>query len=233
MRQKFLSVLLLLVLLCEMTAAQADHQRRTVVINGQAGQASIVEVEGRPYVDLEALAQIANGSVSVKANRIVLTLPTPNDKTSEQTTTQNTTTPNPVNESALSREFMKAGIEAIAGLREWASTLAYAIEGGYQVTEGWVATYRGQAAHSVGLASAAAVTDADRNAFQLLNNEFEAVRDWSNQLVEARKSMSAGKYAVSADALRNEPLSQKIIACGHFLAPMLGSGSFQDDPSCH
>jgi hypothetical protein len=209
------------------TFAQVNHQSRTIVINGQAGQAEIVKVDGRSYVDLEALARITNGSLRFKGSSIVLDLPM------SASSPAAVPPPVPADDSGLSREFMKAGIEAIAGMREWASTLAYATQNGYNVTESWVATYREQASHNVSLASVAVATEADRDALQLLNNEFEAVREWSNKLVEARKSMNAAKYALSANALRDEPLSQKIIACGRFLAPMLGSGSFQDDASCH
>jgi len=45
--------------------------------------------------------------------------------------------------------------------------------------------------------------------------------------------MNAAQYAMSPSALRDDPLSQKIVACGWFLAPMLASGNIQDDPSCH
>ncbi len=209
------------------TFAQVNHQSRTMVINGQAGQVEIVKIDGRSYVDLEALARITNGSLWFKGNSIGLDLPVSVSGPAVDPP------PSSVDNSGLSREFMKAGIEAIAGMREWASTLAYATQNGYNVTESWVATYREQASHNVSLASVAVATEADRNALQLLNNEFEAVREWSNKLVEARKSMNAAKYALSANALRDEPLSQKIIACGRFLAPMFGSGSFQDDASCH
>jgi len=50
--------------------------------------------------------------------------------------------------------------------------------------------------------------------------------------LEAKKRMDVGKYATSPGALREDPASQKIIKCGHFLAAMLGSGEFQDDGSC-
>ena len=127
---------------------------------------------------------------------------------------------------------MTAAIEQMAQMREWASTLANAIQNGYPVADNWVNDYREQAAHSLRLATVAASTEADRKGLQLLNNEFEAVRKWSNKLVEARKSMDTAKYAMSANALQDEPLSQKIITCGRFLASMLASGNFQDDPSC-
>jgi hypothetical protein len=207
--------------------AQAKQQSETVEINGQTGQAAVIHVDGRTYVDLETLARIAKGSVSFKANRVVLNLPPSSAGTSASVA------PPTQADARLSRDFMRAGMETIALMREWASPLANAIQNGYPVTENWVANYREQAAHGLRLASVAATTDADRGALQLLTNEFEAVREWSNKLLEARKSMNAGQYSVSANALRDDPLSQKIVACGRFLAPMLASGNIQDDPSCH
>ncbi|PYT40488.1 MAG: hypothetical protein DMG45_16835 [Acidobacteria bacterium] len=211
-------VLLAMLFVSGITLAQ---KQQSVVINGKAGQASVLQIDGRAYVDLETLARIANGSLSFKANRIVLTLPTPTLPT------------DPGDDSGLSKDFMKAGIEEIASLREWASPLANAIQNGYPVTEYWVANYREPAVHGLRLASVAATTDADRSALQLLTNEFEAVRQWSNNLVEAHKSMGAAQYAISTSALRDDPLSQKIVTCGRFLAQMLASGSFQDDSTCH
>ena len=219
---------LMLVVVPGASWAQVNRQSSTLVINGQAGQAEVVKIDGRSYVDVDALARITNGSVSFKAKRILLHLPV-----STASAPASVPPPTPTDDSGFSQDFMKAGIEAIAGLREWASPLAYAIQNGYNVTDSWVATYREQALHDVNLASAAATTDADRSALQLLNHEYQAVLQWSNKLVEARKAMDTAKYSLSANALRDEPLSQKIITCGHFLASMFGSGSFQDDASCH
>jgi hypothetical protein len=221
-------LLLVLVFVPGIALAQVEPLNRTLVINGQEGQAAVVEINGRSYVDLEALARITNGSLHFESNRILLTL-----SISAVSAPTSVPPPSPVNDSSFSRDFMRAGIEAIAGMREWASTLAYAIQNGYQVTDSWVATYQEQASRNVKLASIAASSEVDRNAFQLLNNEFEAVRQWSNKLVEARKSMDTAKYVVSANALRDDPLSQKIVTCGRFLSSMLASSSFQDDPSCH
>ena len=67
-------VLLAMLFVSGITLAQ---KQQSVVINGKAGQASVLQIDGRAYVDLETLARIANGSLSFKANRIVLTLPTP------------------------------------------------------------------------------------------------------------------------------------------------------------
>ncbi|MBZ5600083.1 MAG: hypothetical protein LAN83_17370 [Acidobacteriia bacterium] len=221
------SIILLILFVSEVIWAQPKQQVGTLVVDGKSGQAPVIQIEGHPYVDLKALAEITNASLSFKANRIVLTLPPTSVSTTE------VGPPVSTDEMGLSREFTKAGIETIASMREWASPLAYAIQNGYQVTDDWVSGYREQAANALRMASVAVSTDADRSALQLLTNEFEAVREWSRRLVEARRSMDTAKYALSADALRNEPMSQKLLTCGRFLATMLGSGKFQDDPSCH
>lgn len=231
MRNSFCSTLLplpVLLLASGIAWAQAQPQTWSLVINGQAGQAQVVEINGRAYVDLAMLAQIANGSMQFKEKGIILTLPSPH-----QDSAPIAAPPNSSDDSALSRDFMRAGIEGFATMREWASTMAYTIQNGYHVTDSWAADHREEAANKLKLASAAAVTGGDRNALQLLTHEFDAVRQWSDKLVQERKSMDTAKYTVSPNALRDEPLSQKITNCGRFLASMLGSGAFQDDPSCH
>jgi hypothetical protein len=212
------------------TFAQINHQNSTLIVNGHTGEAPTVQIEGRTYVDLESIAHITNGSLQIQGSHIVLQIPPPSLSGAPVGAL-----PEPEKQSpaGLSREFTKSGIETIASLREWGSTLAYAIQNGYGVTERWIADYREQAANNLRLASSVASTESDRNALQLLTHEFDAVKDWSDKLVEAKNKMDVGKYATSPNALRDEPSSQKIIRCGHFLASMLGSGAFQDDPSCH
>jgi hypothetical protein len=209
------------------THAQVQQQNRSLVINGQRGEASVVQINGRTYVDLETMVRIANGSVGFQANQIILTLPAPVGAP------PGVPAQNAANDAAFSREFMRAAIEDMALMREWASTLANAIQNGYPVTDSWVAAFRQRAAQGLRLASVSASTNGDRSGLQLLTNGFEAVRKWSNKLVQARESMDAANYAMSASALQDDPLSQKIVACGRFLGPMLASGSFQDDGSCH
>ena len=213
------------------TFGQTKQQEQNVVVNGQNGKAEVIDQNGRLFVDVLALASIGKGSVSFSGPGIVLTLPS-GTATADPARPPAATSP-PANSSALSREFMKAGIEEIARLREWATTLASAIRGGYGVTDVWVSGYRDQASQSLQLAEAAASTDGDRNAAQLLHNAFDLVQQWSDQLVAAKKSMDTAKYTTSPNALREDPLSQKLITCGHFVTQMLGSATFQDDASCH
>ena len=146
-----LSALTLLIFTVSTWGKQVTQKTETLVINGQTGQAAVIRVDGRAYVDLAALAEIANWSVSFNTNRIVLG-PAPNPASAPEPVGP----PTQADGSSLSRDFMRAGIEAIAQMREWASPLSYAIQNGYPVTENWVAGYREQAAHALSLASVAA-----------------------------------------------------------------------------
>jgi len=209
-----------------MSLAQASSQSKTLVVNGQTGETTVLQLNGRTYVDLESLARIANGSIAFQGNRVTLALPASEG-------TPPAAGDHPTTRTGLSREFREAAIETLARMREWASTMANAIQNGYPITDSWAADYREKAATSLRLANANASTDSDHGALALLTNEFQNVETWSNEMIEARKDMATAKYTMSPDALRSEPLSQKIIGCGHFLGEMLGSGDFKDDPSCH
>lgn len=220
-------LLVLSVALSSVALGQSEQQPRNVMVNGQSGKAEVIDQNGRLFVDILALANIAKGSVSFTGSDIVLGVPAMASSSAEPAAASR-----PPNSSALSQEFMKAGIEEIARLREWATTLGSAIRGGYGVTDEWVNGYRDQASQNLQLADAAASTDGDRNAALLLHHAFDMVQRWSDQLVTAKKSMDTAKYTTSPNALREDPLSQKLINCGHFLTQMLGSGTFQDDGSC-
>lgn len=217
-----------LVVLSSSTFAQSAPHDRTIVVNEYSGDLAVLKMHDKIYVDLNSLVQIAHGTIEYQGNKILLTLPGPSAHRPVQMQE-----PTETESSRLGHEFVRAGIEEISLLREWASTLANAIQNGYPVTEHWAADYRARAQKGLATASAALSTSADRDGYRLLNNEFQAVQEWSNKLLEAQRSMSAAKYAVSDTALQDDPLSQKIVACGRFLGQMLANGSFQDDASCH
>jgi len=235
MKRDSRSILLLVftALLSGASFGQTKQQQRNLTVNEQNGTAEVIDQSGRLFVDVSALASIGKGSVSFSGPRIVLTLPAVMSRAAAAGTAEPPAPSHPPNSSALSQEFMKAGIEEIARLREWGTTLASAIRGGYGVTDEWVNGYRDQASQSLQLVEVTASTDGDRNAAQLLHHAFDLVQQWSDQLVAAKKSMDTAKYTTSPNALREDPLSQKIITCGHFLTQMLGSATFQDDASCH
>ena len=205
---------------------QNDVRNRSLAVNGHQGNAEVVQLGGRDYIDMNALVQITQGTLSFQGDQIVLTLPM------SQAGRQVGGNSDP-NSLSLSREFMKSGVEEITLLREWASPLANAIDNGFPITEQWVGGFRAKAADGLRIASVAATTPADKSAFELLKQEFQLVDKWSNKLLQAHESMDTAKYSTSPGALKNEPDSQKIIGCAHSLESMLTSGTFQDDGSCH
>jgi hypothetical protein len=221
-----LMVILMLLIVPILALSQAAQQTRTLIVNGQSGQVTVVQVNGRSYVDLEALARVGNGSLGFNGNQITLTLPgaadTPAAATPSTSSTSTPVTP------GLSKPFLKAGIEAMSLVREWHSALANAIQNGFPIAESWLSGYRNQAAEALRLAVVAASTDSDQSASQLLNNEFENMKTLSSNYVAARQSLDY----IAPDALANDALNQKIINCGHSLAAMAASGQFVDDGSC-
>lgn len=203
---------------------RAAPQNRTLVLTGHPGELPVLETGGRSYVEIEALTRLANGSLSFRGNQIVLTLPT-----AEASTQQTNLETGQSIASGFSKDFLKTGIEEMAAIREWRSALMNAIRQGYPVTEDWVGTFRGQAQKNLRLVSLAASTESDRNALQLLNNEFSNMKKLSDRFVEANRS----RTYVSPNALENDPLDQRILNCAHSLAAMASNNQFVDDGSCH
>lgn len=227
MRDRFLRAGLMLATLLAVPGlllSQTGQLRQTLLINGQPGQAPVFQANGRSYVEIEALARLVNGSLKFNGNQITLTLPA---FTAETTAT--TPSVSPATHPGFSKEFMKAGIEEMSVIREWRSALVSAVQNGYPLTDDVVTGFRGQALTSLRLTSVAASTDADRNAYQLLSNVLDNVQKLSDRLLAARKNMNY----ISPDALKDDPVNQKILTCARALASMAASGQFQDDGSCH
>jgi hypothetical protein len=227
MREKSLLIRLLFVLLLVVPAlavSQAQQQTQTLMVEGKSGEVTVIQMNGRSYVDLEALARVVSGSLAFNGNRITLTLPT-----SSANNAAAAPPASPTANSGLSKEFIKAGIEEMSAIREWRSALANAVQNGYPVTEDWVGAYRGQAATSLRLAYVAVSTDSDGSAYQLISNVFDNMQQLSNKFVAARKSLNY----MAPDSLKNDPLNQKILNCARSLASMAASGQFVDDGSCH
>ena len=200
--------------------AQAAQKSRTLVINGHPGEVAVMERDSHAYVEIEALARLTNGSLSFNGNQIVLTLLAPD------TPAPATTPPLP---SGFTKDFIRAGIEEMAVIREWRSTLKNAVQRGYPVTEDWIDGYQARAEQSLRLVSLAATTEFDKEAVQLLRNEFNNMKVLSDRFVQANKS----RTYVSPESLNNDPLDQRILNCARSLAAMAASGQFADDGSCH
>lgn len=226
MRERQLNIGLLLALLAPPTLvlAQAPQQNAMLSINGLPGQAPILHVTGKSYVDVDVLARLISGSLSFKGDDITLTLPA--SCSSGSSAPDRTDQPR---NSAFSKEFLKAGIEEMSVIREWRSAILNAVQNGYPVTDTFIAGFQSQAATSLRLASVAISTDSDRNAYQLLSNEFATMQKLSNKMLSARKNMNY----IPTDALNDDPLDQKILNCARSLASIAASGQFVDDGSCN
>lgn len=200
--------------------SQAGDAKGTFTIAGQAGQVPVVRIQGKTYVDLEALARLTHGSLSFDGNQTTLTLP--GTVATAPATTSATS-------SEFSKPFLRAGIEQMAVIREWRIALTNAVQRGMPVTDDFMGLYRGPAQTNLRLASVAVQTDSDRNAYQLLSNEYDNMKKLTDRFL----AQHASQTYTPTDALDNDPLDQQIINCARSLAAMAASGQYVDDGSCH
>jgi hypothetical protein len=210
-------------LLAQGTPPQAS---KTLVVNGKTVGAELKEIDGHSYVDVETLATITNGVVTVEPNRIVLTIP------AASTTTPTSATPPAPAPAGLSRDFASAGVSALADMREWRGAISMMITYGLVVSESWSADYHGRVEADLSQAAVAATTESDQSALPLLRNEFDKLTSWANEVLAARQSLNGAK-TVDPNALKDDPSLAKINECGRFLNGMIVSRVYSDNASCH
>jgi len=203
---------------------QAAQRNRTLVISGHTGELAVREMDGHAYVEIEALARLANASLTLSGDRMVLTLP---ESGSEAQPTG--TSANQPSVTGFTKEFLRAAIEQMSAVREWRSTLINAIRRGFPVTEDWMNSLSNEAQYHLKFVTVAASSEDDRKALQLLTNEFTNMKKLSDRFVEANKS----RIYVAPNTLDNDPLDQKILNCAHSLAQMAANNQFVDEGFCH
>lgn len=71
--KRILLVSLSLILLLSLSSFA--QQNLTLIVSGQPGQVPIVQINGKSYVDIDALARLTNSSLSFKGNQVILTPP--------------------------------------------------------------------------------------------------------------------------------------------------------------
>lgn len=189
----------------------------SLVIDGRSGSAKVVQVQGHNYVDIDGLARIINGTISFKGNLVVLALPS---APSAPAATEE--------ENGLSRDFLLAGIEVGARIREWHAALQTAIERGVPLTTGWLNYYENQARQSLQLAQVAIHTEADRFAFPLMDNEFNNMKALQDKYI----GMASNLQYIAPDSLASDPLNQRTVACGHALTSMASTKTFTSAGAC-
>jgi len=202
---------------------------RSFIVNGKLA-GTVVQIGGHSYVDLETVAQITNGSVTIEANRVLLNIsgleagPGPEPRSSAAAP--------PPPPPGLSREFARAAIAELAEMREWRGAIGTILTYGAPVVGTWPQDYHDRASADLNQVAVAATTSSDRDTLQLLKNNFENLAQWADEVVTTRNSLNATK-TVNPNAMQNDPVLAKISDCSRFLSSMLVSGTFADNSSCH
>lgn len=225
MKYKSLAIMALL-LPGIIVAAQTQRPKEALSVQGCLGKVSIVQIQGRDFVDVQDLARITNGSLTFEGDRMILNLRCDASKSAADDAAK----------TGFSRPFMKAAIEAMASIREWGGMLYITVQNGYPVGNtmagNTIAAFQGRAADAVGIAATAASNESDARGLELLRNEFNNVQNWSDRYIKARSTLSAAEYTIRENALKNDQEVQNMIQCGQFLAQMFAGGTFQEATAC-
>ena len=210
--------LMLVTILLSPLLALAVQQTTALLIDGRQGQAEVIQVQGKNYVEVDELARITGGSLRFVGNQIILSLPG-SDTPAEAA-------PQPA--AALSKPFLTAGIETMREILEWHAALKNGIERGYPLSDTWFGNYRRQIQSSLAQTQAAVRTDLDQKAFPLLTNEFNTM----NALTDKYLKITVSRDYLAPNSLNSDPLNQKLLTCWQSLASMASSNQFVDDGSC-
>jgi hypothetical protein len=198
---------------------------RPLIVNGKPA-GNVVQMDGRSYVELEALVQATNGSLTLQADRALLTIPTPAPVAEAPSSA-----PAPP-QAGLSRNFASQAIGGLAEMREWRGAVGTVLSYNVPVVGTWPQDYRDRVKANLDELSIAATTSDDEAAMSLLRNDFSMLSDWADTVVAARANLDATK-SVRPTAVQDDPALAKITACSRFLNSMLVSGIFADSPNCH
>ncbi|MGA2966845.1 MAG: hypothetical protein ABSD64_11580 [Terriglobales bacterium] len=202
------------------SSPSATATGETLKVAGYAGQAPILQINGKSCVELEQLARLTQASLTFKGHQIVLSLSAPSaHEPAEETKAK----------QGFSRSFLQAGIEQMGVIREWRSGIANAIQSGFPLPEDWFSAQRRNADKSLALVSAAMSTDDDHKAFPLLSAELNNVQRLSENYLATRKN---AEY-IAPGSLDNDPLNQQILSCLRAFAAMTADNKFQDEAACH
>jgi len=217
-RTSMMLVTILLVPLLVLVAQETS----SLLLEGRQGEARVIQMQGKNYVEVEGLARITGGSLRFARNQIILTLPSGGDTQTDQSA------PSPRPPDRLSKPFLSAGIETMREILEWHAALKTGIERGYPLSDVWFGNYRRQIQSSLKQTEAVASTDVDQKAFPLLTNEFNTM----SALTDKYLKITASRDYLAPGSLNSDPLDQKLMTCWQSLASMASSNQFVDDGSC-
>jgi hypothetical protein len=214
------SAVLLAVLLMPFNShSQTPQKPSTFKVSGHAGEASLVQINGKSYVELETLARLTQGTLSFNANQTILTL-APRDAGAHVSA--------PHAKAGFSTAFVQASIEELSVIREWRIAIVNAVKNNNPLSEDWVSAHHRLADKNLALAFAAASTDDDRSASPLLTAEFNNMQKLSDLYIAMRKQDAA----ISPDNF-DTSLEEQILSCARGFVSMTENHEFQDQANCH
>jgi hypothetical protein len=217
------SVMLVTILLLPLLVLVAQ-ETSAFLIEGQQGQARIIQVQGKNYVEVEGLTRIIGGSLRFAGNQITLTLPSGGNTVLQTERSASA----PERAVGLSKPFLTAGIESMREILEWHAALKTGIERGYPLSDVWFGNFRRQVQSNLKQAEAAASTDMDHRALPLLTNEFNTM----DALTDRYLKIAASRDYLAPDSLNSDPLDQKLLTCWQSLTLTASSNQFVDDGAC-
>jgi hypothetical protein len=200
-------------------SAQTPKKGSTLTIAGHPGEAQLIEINGKSYIEIETLALLTKGTLSFKANQTILTL---------HASTPEVQAATPQEKPGLSRAFIQAGVEEISVIREWRAAIVNAVQTNTPLAEDWIAARHRLAEKNLALASAAVSSDDDRSAYPLLSAEFNNMQKLSELYLAFRNQ---NKF-ISPENFGNSPLEEQILSCAQGLASMTEKREFQDQAAC-
>ena len=238
-------------------AQSTPTKNKILVVNGKNAGPVVRQIDGRSYVDIETLAQVTNGAVTIERHRIVVTIPAsgsgstaiaapaiaapvsaapansaPDDAGADDAGAAPASAAPAQPPQGLTRDFASAAIAALAEMREMRGAVRAMITYGLAVSDTWAQDDQGRVMTAIRQAEVAATSEDDLHALQLLENEADKLVSWEDSVFAARQALN-GATTVDPNALQNDPALAKIRGCGQFLNAMLVSGVFADNPSCH
>jgi hypothetical protein len=238
-------------------AQSTPTKNKILVVNGKNAGPVVRQIDGRSYVDIETLAQVTNGAVTIERHRIVVTIPAsgsgstaiaapaiaapvsaapansaPDDAGADDAIAAPASAAPAQPPQGLTRDFASAGIAALAEMREMRGAVRAMITYGLAVSDTWAQDDQGRVMTAIRQAEVAATSEDDLHALQLLENEADKLVSWEDSVFASRRALN-GATTVDPNALQNDPALAKIRSCGQFLNAMLVSGAFADNPSCH
>lgn len=207
---------------CLAQAPESQHGG-TLAVKGHTGTTPLVQMNGRSYVDLEALTRLVEGSLSYTQNEVTLTLPSASGEGPSGEA------PAAEAQQGFSKPFVQAGIEQMAVIREWRTAIVDAVQNNYPISEDRVAAHQRLADRNLRLASTAASTEDDRSGVAVLTAEFKNMQKLSDRILKKRRQATY----IPPKSLNNDALDQQILACSKSMAAMVANNAFVDDANCH